>query len=479
MLYSKFKQIFIISFLAIVFPVTFIFAGNPDQSGVPAQSGLTISTFDVDATPPVGSWLAYDLMVNKWDLGLRARGIVLSGAGKPVVLCAVDWIGISNDSQDAFKAALAAAAGTLPERVAVHTIHQHDAPISDFGAERLMKEAGLDPRSYEGTFQREVIRRLETAVKNSLTAAQPVTHIGVGQAVVSEVASNRRIVGDNGKVKATRSSATRDPAVRAEPEGLIDPVVSLISFWNADQPVAVLSFYANHPQSYYRLGVANPDYPGVARFMRQLVVPQALHVHFNGAGGNLTAGKYNDGSKENRKILAERLADGMRRAWETTTRKPVTANDVAWNFVPVSLPPASFIPNLKTEMMTRDMVYLTNNLFKLVWLNRLQAGQKININCLSLGNARVVFMPGELFVEYQLAAKKMRPDLFVAMAAYGDYATGYICTAKAYTEGGYEAGIASAVTPEAEEILMDAMRKLLQTKSSSAELNGQEFGKAK
>ncbi len=112
-------------------------------------------------------------------------------------------------------------------------------------------------------------------------------------------------------------------------------------------------------------------------------------------------------------------------------------------------------------MKTKDMVYLTNNLFKLVWLRRLQSGKKINIDCLALGNARILFMPGELFVEYQLAAKKMRPDLFVAMAAYGDYATGYICTAKAYQEGGYEAGIASAVTPEAEGILMDVMQKLL------------------
>ena len=52
----------------------------------------------------------------------------------------------------------------------------------------------------------------------------------------------------------------------------------------------------------------------VARFFRQLAVPAALHVHFNGAGGNIGAGKYNDGSHENRRILAERLAEGMRRA---------------------------------------------------------------------------------------------------------------------------------------------------------------------
>jgi hypothetical protein len=460
----KLRLILIFSLQVFILPAFNSFAGNENsKAGVPVD-GLRLSTFDVDATPPVGSYLAYDMMVNSWDLGLRAKGIVLLGAGQPIVLCSVDWIGISNDSQDAFRNALADAAGTVPERVAVHTIHQHDAPICDFGAERLLKEAGLDPKSYDGTFARELIRRLGIAIQNSLYKSQPVTHIGLGQAQVYEVASNRRIIGPDGKAKASRTSATRDPEIRAEPEGLVDPMVSLVSFWNGDQPVAVLSYYANHPQSYYRLGIANPDYPGLARFMRQVAVPQALHIHFNGAGGNITAGKYNDGSKENRDILATRLADGMKRAWESTVKDTITADNVEWNFIPVVLPPASFIDNLQGEMKTKDMVYLTNNLFKLVWLRRLQAGKKIDIGCLTLGRARILHMPGELFIEYQLAAKKMRPDLFVTMAAYGDYATGYICTAKAYQEGGYEAGIASAVTPEAEGILMDAMRKLLNGK---------------
>ena len=71
-------------------------------------------------------------------------------------------------------------------------------------------------------------------------------------------------------------------------------------------------------------------------------------------------------------------------------------------------------------------------------------------------------MPGELFVEYQLAAQKLRPDLFVAMAAYGDYAPGYIGTEVAYSEGGYETGPrASLVAPKVEHVLMDAIKKLL------------------
>jgi len=39
-----------------------------------------------------------------------------------------------------------------------------------------------------------------------------------------------------------------------------------------------------------------------------------LHVHFDGAGGNIGAGKYNDGAHENRQVLADRMAAGMERA---------------------------------------------------------------------------------------------------------------------------------------------------------------------
>ncbi|MCX6222673.1 MAG: hypothetical protein NTZ69_17025 [Bacteroidia bacterium] len=447
-----------------IFVVQTDIAGSTKHSKDTAPSGLRLSTFDIDATPPVGSHLAYDSMIGSWDMGLRARGIVLSGAGQPVVLCAIDWIGISGESQDVFKRALADAAGTIPERVAVHTLHQHDAPRCNFAAERILLEAGLDPRDNEGTFARELISKLETAVRNSLGKSRPVTHLGLGEAPVYQVASNRRILGPDGKVKATRWTTCTDSALRAEPEGVIDPMVSLVSFWNGDQPLAVLSYYAVHPQSYYHTGIPNPDFPGIARFYRQLAVPQALHVHFNGAGGNLGAGKYNDGSKENRGILAERLADGMKRAWEGTQREPITADAVNWTLEPVSLPPAKYLEKLEAELKVQDTALLRINIEQISWIQRCKAGKKIDVACLTLNRARILYLPGELFVEYQLAAKAERKDLFVAMAAYGDYGPGYIGTAIAYEQGGYEAGIASRVSPEVEGVLMTAIRRLLNGK---------------
>jgi hypothetical protein len=452
-----------LSLVLLLVPLAALPAGETPEKAVPPA--VKVATFDVDATPPLGSAMAYDPVKRLDELTLRCRGVVILGAGQPIVLCAVDWIGIANDGHDQFRETLAAAAGTTRERVAVHTLHQHDAPGCDFTAERLIRELGLkDFGRFEGGFHREVMGRAAQAIKSALASAQPATHYGWGVARVKEVASNRRILGPDGKVRAVRYTATRDPALRAEPEGVIDPEVSLLSFWNGDRPIAVLSYYACHPQSYYRTGIPSPDFPGIARFVRGQAVPEALHVHFNGAGGNIGAGKYNDGSKENRLTLALRLAEGMKQAFAATEKHPLTSADVGWQTVPVKLPLAPHLQeeNLIKELKTEPARGYVSKADQLAWVVRCKAGHAIDLACLRVGRCRVLHMPGELFVEYQLAAKKMRPDLHVALAAYGDYGPAYIGTTVAYAEGGYETSPrASNVAPEVEPILMDAMKLLL------------------
>ncbi len=425
---------------------------------------VKLATFDVDATPPVGFMMAYDRVKRVEELGLRARGVVIIGADQPIVLCAVDWIGIGNEGQDAFRDTLAKAAGTTRNRVAVHTLHQHDAPRCDFTAERLLHESGAsDLGPHDGSLAREVLTRLSQAIPQGIAAAQPVTHVGYGQAEVYKVASNRRVV-DNGKVIATRYTTTRDPKLRALPDGTIDPLLSSLSFFNGDKAIAVLSYYACHPQSYYRTGVPSPDFPGIARFIRGQDVPNVLHVHFNGAGGNIGAGKYNDGAKENRMILATRVADGMKRAFESAEKFAVTENNIAWRVQPVSLPLGKHLQreDLQAKLADWNGKDYWGSPEQLAWVLRCQSGHKIDISCLAIGDVRILHMPGELFVEYQLAAKAMRPDLKVAMAAYGDYGPGYIGTEVAYGQGGYETSErASKVAPGVEKVLMDAVQKLL------------------
>lgn len=426
---------------------------------------LQLGVFAVDVSPPVGSPLAYD-PCDAVGMSLSARGVVLLGAGEPIVLCAVDWIGLANGGRRRWCEELAAAAGTTTSRVAVHTLHQHDAPRCDFDAEQLLAQRGLGGVMFDPVFARDAVRRVAAAVGRAVANVRPVTHLGLGEANVEQVASNRRILGPDGKVRAVRYTACADPALRAEPEGTIDPALKSITLYYDDEPLVVLTYYATHPQSYYRTGVAHADFPGMARALRQETLNGLPHVHFNGAGGNIGAGKYNDGAPENRQLLAVRLATGMAQAHAATRRISLAAADVDWTIEPVALPVAEHLD--EAELLAQlddpagDPQAKTYAAKDLVWLRRCLAGETIDVACLSLGPARILHLPGELAVEYQLAAQAMRPDLFVATAAYGEYAPGYICMRKHYDQGGYEASPgASKVSPDVEGVLMSAMKKLL------------------
>lgn len=422
------------------------------------QAPLRIVRFEAAATPPVGTPMAY-MPIERIDDSLRVKGLVLLSEEAPIVLCALDWIGISNGGQDAWRMALAEAAGTSPDRVAVHALHQHDAPAYDADAELILLAHGVDDQGIDHAFARTAIRGAARALREAMARPAEVTHLGLGKARVERVASNRRILGPDGHVVLTRWSATRDSVKRSAPEGISDPYVRAVSFWREEEPLAVLTYYATHPQSYYREGGASSDFVGIARDLRQRA-SGLFQVHFNGAGGNITAGKYNDGSHANRPVLARRLAEGMAAAWAATEKQRIRAADVGWAVRPVVLPLAE---RLQEATLVEALAEAPDmgTARALAWVRRNRTGVPLLLSALRLGDARILHMPGELFIEYQLAAQAMRPDLFVAMAAYGDTGPGYIGTRVAYGQGGYETGRVSRVAPEVEAVLTEGMRALL------------------
>jgi hypothetical protein len=130
----------------------------------------------------------------------------------------------------------------------------------------------------------------------------------------------------------------------------------------------------------------------------------------------------------------------------------------------VALPPASHLDekSLVAALENGEGGSVLGSAMQLAWLRRCQAGHRIEVSELRLGDVSLLHLPGELFVEYQLAAKAVRPDRRVALAAYGDYGPGYIGTTRSYAEGGYETEPRSSfVAPEVEPVLMNAIERLL------------------
>jgi hypothetical protein len=380
------------------------------------------------------------------------------------VLCGVDWCEIRNDAHQRWRTALADAVASEPERVLVACLHQHDAPVADLEAERILQKHKAAGSICLPEFHEQAVRRGAQAARASLKAARRVTHLGTGQAKVAAIASNRRYVGDDGRPRFDRTSATRDAGVRAQAEGTIDPWLKTLSFWDGDIPLAAVSCYATHPMSYYGRGRVSADFVGLARKRRQADNPRVFQMYLSGCSGNVTAGKYNDGAPAQRLVLAGRLYAAMAAAWKATQRRPVPSCD--FRTVPLRLEPRAgpgFTVEDLTDRLTSDGKPFGQCLAALGLSSRKRAdaGEKISLPVLDFGLAQVLLLPAESYVEYQLLAQKLRPDSLVITVGYGECAPGYIPTEAAWEEGDTNLRDWCWVAPGAEEAMTAALETVL------------------
>jgi hypothetical protein len=220
---------------------------------------LRAAPFEFDVTPPLGCPLMDGGVAAAAEIKtpLTARGVVLLDlADGPVVLCSVDWTDINNASHDRLRAALARGCDTTPDRVALHTVHQHDAPGCDSATEQLLESHGLGGVGMVEPYMPDLDVRFEAATRGAAaTGGSLVTHIGVGVAEVDRVASNRHIMGPDGLVKMQRYSSTgTNPEAAAAPEGLVDRKLQVLGLWSGKDAVLSLSYYATHPMCGYGQG---------------------------------------------------------------------------------------------------------------------------------------------------------------------------------------------------------------------------------
>ncbi|QDV55774.1 hypothetical protein [Rosistilla oblonga] len=411
-----------------------------------SAGNLHLGTFRFDVTPPMGhslcgGWIKPVVGV---DDPLEAIGYVLLGAGKPIVVCVVDWTGLLNSAHIQWRQALADAAGTTIDRVAVHCVHQHNAPFACLDSEEIVLAQGDLPHIVERDFFLECLDAGREAVGKAMKQTTPVTHVARSQAKVDKVAGNRRLIGLNGKVISQRGSSSKNAMHHAFPEGLIDPMLKTVAFYNGDKKLAACHYYACHPMSYYGDGRVSADFCGLARKQMQKQEPDCTHMYFNGCGGNIGAGKYNDGSKEMRPILTQRILDGMVAAQESLV--PEAIESIRWETEDI-LPPIN--PAFDEEALMRQIsdktqrvVHRNRPSYTVAWIRRIQAMVPITLSCMHINDVSLVHLPSESFIEYQLRAQAAAPNRFVACAAYSDGGPWYIPTADAYPQGGYAVSVA-------------------------------------
>ena len=426
-----------------------------------------LSTFSADVTIPLGHRCMGLLRTKSQKIvdPLRVYGFVLHSSDKPIVLAAFDWCEIRNGAYDALRDAFAKAAGTERQRVIVTALHQHDAPVVDREAQLLLDSVGLSNELHNTAFLDDTIERVSQAVRDSLDHSQPISHIGYGMAKVEKGASSRRVREADGRITHNRgSSGGGNKHYAAAPDGDIDPFVRTIAFYNGNQPVLAIHSYATHPMSYYGRGGVTWDFVGIARERLRREQRDIEHIYLSGCSGDVTAGKYNDGSPDNRQILADRLYTGMKKSFDSIKPQPLTQID--FRSIPFHLE-YNQKPEYKRAILTEQLENKNLDIIKriaaamsLSSLNRVEQKHPIDMACIDFGHGKVVLFPGETFVGYQLMAQQLLPDILVFSIGFGVSWPGYIPMKRDYADG-FNGHSWSWVSEKATDQLPAALKKAL------------------
>ncbi len=425
-----------------------------------AGSRLRLATFRCDVTPAPGEPLIWTTPASKVEDRLWAKGVVLDDGHARCVLCALDWCGIGGAAYELFRDRIAAAAGIGPERVALQSVHQHTAPYVDGDAYRLLSSFGIPILCMSDDSLRGVSERIAKSAAEACAQLIPFDRVGAGRARVERVASGRRISVD-GKLIIRFSTGGSSPELAALPEGPIDPFLETVTLAAGERPLVRLHYYATHPQTFCCDGRISGDFVSAAREALEKE-EGVFQVYFTGCAGDVTVGKYNDKSDEARAGLALRLAQGMRASIASTHFYPAT--EMRWRVgelrLPVKLSGAESATALSSRLARREFKTLDEAYRAAISLAFSQRSRPLPTSALEIGAIRVLHLPGEPMLEFQDYARQIGRVDFIAVSGYGDMSPGYLCTDRAFDEGGYEPG-ASNAGPGTEERVKKTIRKLL------------------
>ena len=442
---------------------------------------FTIATFSADVTIPVGHPCMGGGIAPARSVAerLMAKGLVLTGAEKPLVLVAFDWCEIRGSAFDDWRSALAEEAGTEPQRVLIASTHAHDAPVMDPEAEFLLRDTersgawktlpAPDPKSpiqlasvCWPDFNRLCIQRVRAALREA--HARPITHFGIGRAEVREVASNRRYRTPEGAVRYKRMSRSTAPVAQAADAGTIDPWLRTLSFWDGDTALCALHSYAIHPMSFYGAGEVSIDFVGHAREQRQREQPDVFQISASGCAGNVTAGKWNTGDPTNRPVLVKKLRDAIAAAWNATQKFSLERIRFASKKIPLGArdTPGFTEEALRNRLRDDPLPFArAEAAMGLAWYARVKSGHRVDLPMLDFGPAQLLLLPAESYVEYQLFAQEQRPASFVVTLGYGECGPGYIPIERAWQERDTNLRDWTWVPPGSEAVMKDAIRAVL------------------
>ena len=432
------------------------------------QTTLKAGSATANITPPLGTRIPGGFRpryAENVDDELFAKALVIDNGTTRIAIVTCDLIAIPEKIANAAKARIADRCDIPAAHVMVNATHTHTAvAVADL--------LGVDE---DNGYTEWVPLKIADAVELAVWRLQPAR---VGFASVNEerITFNRRWHMKDGTVRM--NPGVNNPDL-VEPTGTIDPELAML-FVEADDgtPLSAVANFSLHYIGTNNGNALSADYFGhFDRLMRRYLGDTCVSLLWNAASGQINNIDFSGQTKwtasghqqavKMANVLAGHFITEMQfmkmhdtldlsgsLATLTFSPKQITAEDLKVAEQVLSVPQGTYdayetgpfswvvgqpIPTALVDVYARECQRLA----------KLPTQMTAPIQVIRLGEAAIVALPGEVFVETGMnikAASGATPTFIVSLA--NGY-IGYICTDKALTEeGGYETWAAMSSLPD-------------------------------
>lgn len=426
---------------------------------------LLCGVSEVDITPSLGSTIP-GYFVDRKSTGvidrLYAKALVVDQDGSAVAFVVLDVIKVPGPLVANIRARVGRFTDIPPGRVMVSATHTHTGPAVATSTFLSADEAYLEWLAVKAA------DAVILAYRDRREA-----RIGFGAGHEADIAFHRRFFMKDGTVRT--NPGLRNPDID-RPAGPIDPEVGVIRIDDADgRPMGVVTNYAVHTDTVGGTQYC-ADFPGeLSVVLKKVLGEQTVSLFMMGASGNINhydvlGGRKEDYAKPSRHYLkmGRILAGEVLKVRE----KIVTSGEAAVKELKTNItlsyrqPTEQQIEAAQANLANLPEGHVERNFAKelLEAARRGEGTTEAEIQTIAVGEAAVVGLPAEIFVEFGLQIKAGSPyGLTIINELCNGNAGTYVCTKEAYRLGGYEPRITSnnRLQEETGDIFVESALKLL------------------
>lgn len=417
----------------------------------------------VEVTPPLGTALTgyFEDRISDGILDpIQLNALAVSLDDEAILVITGDFMYMDEVALTGYRKAIAAELPVEEDHILLQSVHQHTSTTAG--------PSGPTSQEYQYILTRKYCDAARMALDDLCEAKVSIAE----QETAEPISFIRRFRMKDGSTQT--NPGFFNPEI-LEPIGEADNTVRLVKFERKDGGDIALVNFATHPDV---IGGNrfSADWPGFVRRMTEAEIPGTHCILLNGCQGDTNHFDVFHGNPykgyEQSRYMGRVITDTVLQIWNRT--EPVAVDTISAQVVMKRTPTnRNGIERIEecrelAELMKQGLLPDTYNMGDRGEIRRIaemedaMLVQKIPVTVIGLGPIAILGYGGEPFTEYARIPRAEVPELFLLTACLANGSEGYLPSASAFAEGGYEARTAN-FTPEMVPLLQNTAVDMLKT----------------